>query len=67
MNDPRAEQPQAAATRRSPHLPALLSLGLMVGTINGLSRVAMPLFAASRGAQPGRWASSAAWATSVCC
>jgi len=34
-----------------PHLPALLSLGLMVGTINGLSRVAMPLFAVSRGAQ----------------
>jgi MFS family permease len=32
-------------------LPALLSLGLMVGTINGLSRVAMPLFAVSRGAQ----------------
>src|SRR6185295_790039 len=40
-----------ASARRLPHLPALLSLGLMVGTINGLSRVAMPLFAASRGAQ----------------
>jgi MFS family permease len=37
--------------RHVPHLPALLSLGLMVGTINGLSRVAMPLFAAARGAQ----------------
>jgi MFS family permease len=33
-------------------LPALLSLGLMVGTINGLARVATPLFAVSRGAQP---------------
>jgi len=40
-----------SSTRRLPYLPALLSLGLMVGTINGLSRVAMPLFAASRGAQ----------------
>lgn len=40
-----------AAARYAPHLPALLSLGLMVGTINGLSRVAMPLFAASRDAQ----------------
>jgi MFS family permease len=45
------EPQQAPATGRVPYLPALLSLGLMVGTINGLSRVAMPLFAASRGAQ----------------
>lgn len=37
--------------RRVPHLPALLSLGMMVGTINGLSRVAMPLYALSCGAQ----------------
>jgi len=53
-----AAPPDASATATpgaprpaAPHLPALLSLGLMVGTINGLSRVAMPLFAASRGAQ----------------
>ncbi|HSC01419.1 MAG TPA: MFS transporter [Burkholderiaceae bacterium] len=39
------------AARRQPHLPALLSLALMVGTINGLSRVAMPLFAVAHGAQ----------------
>jgi len=51
MNDATTEQPQVGATHRLPHLPALLSLGLMVGTINGLSRVAMPLFALSRGAQ----------------
>ncbi|HEU5296219.1 MAG TPA: MFS transporter [Burkholderiaceae bacterium] len=49
-NTPEEAQP-AHAARRAPHLPALLSLGLMVGTINGLSRVAMPLFAAARGAQ----------------
>ncbi|MBE7418705.1 MAG: MFS transporter [Ideonella sp.] len=49
---PASAAPSGTAARRStPHLPALLSLGLMVGTINGLSRVAMPLFAASRGAQ----------------
>jgi len=51
MNDHTTEQAETRATQRSPHLAALLSLGLMVGTINGLSRVAMPLFALSRGAQ----------------
>src|SRR5258706_15612071 len=50
-NNPPEQGPATAATRVSPHLPALLSLGLMVGTINGLSRVAMPLFAVARGAQ----------------
>jgi MFS family permease len=45
------EPAQIGAAHRTPPLPALLSLALMVGTINGLSRVAMPLFAASRGAQ----------------
>jgi len=44
-------EPPSPPSRPAPHLPALLSLGLMVGTINGLSRVAMPLFAAARGAQ----------------
>ena len=44
------DAPRAQA-HRAPHLPALLSLGMMVGTINGLSRVAMPLYAVSRGAQ----------------
>ena len=47
----RGDATRAAAVRRVPHLPALLSLGMMVGTINGLSRVAMPLYAVSRGAQ----------------
>lgn len=42
---------QRVATARVPHLPALLSLGMMVGTINGLSRVAMPLYAVASGAQ----------------
>lgn len=51
MQEQTTEQTQIPATRRLPYLPALLSLGLMVGTINGLSRVAMPLFASSRGAQ----------------
>jgi MFS family permease len=52
LPDNTPQPPQATATiHRSPHLPALLSLGLMVGTINGLSRVAMPLFASSHGAQ----------------
>jgi MFS family permease len=32
-------------------LAGLLSLGLLVGTINGLSRVALPLYAAALGAQ----------------
>ena len=36
----------------APTLAGLLVLGLTVGTVNGLSRVAMPLFAASLGAQP---------------
>jgi MFS family permease len=36
----------------APSLGGLLLLGLTVGTVNGLSRVAMPLFAASVGAQP---------------
>lgn len=49
--DPNAKAPAVAAAHASPHLLALLSLGLMVGTINGLSRVAVPLFAVSRGAQ----------------
>jgi MFS family permease len=44
--------PPDEAHSSTPHLPALLSLGLMVGTINGLSRVAMPLFAVSVHAQP---------------
>ncbi|HSW21686.1 MAG TPA: MFS transporter [Burkholderiaceae bacterium] len=46
------DTPEAASApvHHAPHLPALLSLGLMVGTINGLSRVAMPLFAAANGA-----------------
>ena len=35
----------------APHLAGLLSLGFLVGTINGLMRVAMPLYAASIGAQ----------------
>ncbi|MFI4932751.1 MAG: MFS transporter [Burkholderiales bacterium] len=52
MNDLTNEEMPTLASRRMPHLPALLSLGLMVGTINGLSRVAMPLFALSSGAQP---------------
>ena len=43
--------PPAAVPHRQPHLPALLSLALTVGTINGLSRVAMPLYAAASGAQ----------------
>lgn len=46
----RGDVPRTEA-RGVPHLPALLSLGMMVGTINGLSRVAMPLYAVSRGAQ----------------
>jgi MFS family permease len=44
--------PDPAAHANTPHLPALLSLGLMVGTINGLSRVAMPLYAVAAHAQP---------------
>jgi len=52
LPDPeRTPEPSRASTRPAPHLPALLSLGLMVGTINGLSRVALPLYAVSRGAQ----------------
>ena len=51
MYDPTTDEAQTQATRRAPHLLALLSLGLMVGTINGLARVAMPLFAVSHGAQ----------------
>jgi MFS family permease len=53
-NDPSPDDPEstAATARVSPYLPALLSLGLMVGTVNGLARVAMPLFATARGAQP---------------
>ena len=35
----------------SPPLAGLLGLGMAVGTVNGLSRVAMPLFAVSLGAQ----------------
>src|SRR5690242_15815270 len=38
---------------KSPPILGLLVLGMMVGTVNGLNRVAMPLFAASLGAQ--RW------------
>jgi MFS family permease len=34
-----------------PRLAGLLALGMAVGTFNGLNRVAMPLFAASLGAQ----------------
>ena len=44
--------PPDAADSSTPHLPALLSLGLMVGTINGLSRVALPLYAVAAHAQP---------------
>jgi MFS family permease len=51
VRPPPDDSHDAAATPRAPHLPALLSLGLMVGTINGLSRVAMPLFAVAHGAQ----------------
>lgn len=52
MQNETPEKTKTTATARHlPHLPALLSLGMMVGTINGLSRVAMPLFAVSRGAQ----------------
>jgi hypothetical protein len=36
---------------RRPPLAGLLTLGLAVGTVNGLHRVAMPMFAASLGAQ----------------
>lgn len=48
------DTPEAASApaHHVPHLPALLSLALMVGTINGLSRVAMPLFAVAAHAQP---------------
>jgi MFS family permease len=38
--------------RAAPPLAGLLWLGVAVGTVNGLSRVAMPLFASSLGAQP---------------
>lgn len=51
MRPPPDDSHDTLATARAPHLPALLSLGLMVGTINGLSRVAMPLFAVAQGAQ----------------
>jgi len=44
--------PEGPQDHTVPHLPALLSLGLMVGTINGLSRVAMPLYAVAAHAQP---------------
>jgi MFS family permease len=44
--------PPDEADSTAPHLPALLSLGLMVGTINGLSRVALPLYAVAAHAQP---------------
>jgi MFS family permease len=44
--------PSDEADSATPQLPALLSLGLMVGTINGLSRVAMPLYAVAAQAQP---------------
>jgi len=44
--------PASAPAHQVPHLPALLSLALMVGTINGLSRVALPLFAVAAHAQP---------------
>ncbi len=36
----------------APRLGGLLSLTLLVGTVNGLSRVALPLYIASLGAQP---------------
>ena len=48
MNPPDAAGSPAAG---SPPLASLLALGMLVGTVNGLSRVAMPLFAASLGAQ----------------
>jgi MFS family permease len=44
--------PHSAEEAAAPSLAGLLLLGLVVGTVNGLSRVAMPLFAASLDAQP---------------
>ncbi len=47
----RSPEADAGAAAGSPPLAGLLGLGMGVGTVNGLSRVAMPLFAASLGAQ----------------
>lgn len=44
--------PQPPDPAPSERLAGLLALALVVGTINGLSRVALPLYAASLGAQP---------------
>ena len=51
---PDMHQPETAQNPpKSPPILGLLVLGMIVGTVNGLNRVAMPLFAASLGAQ--RW------------
>jgi len=44
--------PSATDGGGAPPLAGLLALGMVVGTINGLGRVAMPLYAAAVGAQP---------------
>lgn len=50
----RTDRGHALAAVEAPvtSLAGLLLIGLVVGTVNGLSRVAMPLFAAVLGAQP---------------
>jgi len=56
----------ASAAAPTSRLVGLLVLGLIVGTINGLSRVALPLYAASVGAQSWQVAWWAVSATPAC-